>query len=142
MKALLVLLYSLVLTRSRLYPRPALSLGWRSAVEDRVSDDQEVTFLVTLKSKNMDKVHAMVARVSDPMSPAYTQYMTTADIAKLTLPASKDRQIVERWLKAGDMRCEVDHNISQSGFESSHPPSPAGQARSERRSGLFPPISN
>jgi subtilase family serine protease len=90
---------------------PELSLGWSQApasVQASLLSAHEATFTVYVKSQNMDVLKAMVEQVSDPRSPKYTEYMTTAAIQDLTKPRSVDMDTVKQWLHAGGMQFTVD----------------------------------
>ena len=97
MKAAL-LLATVAIASARVHRRPELSLGWRSASAEISSmvahADHEVSFLLSLRSQNMDVVYKFVESVSDPRSASYTDYMSREDIARLTRPSTKDVKTV------------------------------------------------
>jgi len=110
MKAAL-LLATAAIASARVHVRPELSLGWRSASAEISSmvahPDHEVSFLVSLRSQNMDVVYKFVESVSDPRSASYTDYMSREDIARLTRPSTKDIKTVMGWLVGSNMKFEL-----------------------------------
>lgn len=108
------LLASLAVAAASVHVRPDLSLGWRVAtkqVTDNLAhDDLEVSFLLSLRNQNMDRVHEMVEKVTDPRSKHYTKYLSANEIAELTRPDRRDVKTVMRWLVGSGLSFELAHN--------------------------------
>jgi subtilase family serine protease len=92
-----------------IHVRPNLGLGWRPAHSTSlVSAEEEVSFSVSLKNQNMDKLKDIASKVSDPKSPEYTKYLTTQEIRDMTKPKASDIKIVLKWATSGNMKAHWD----------------------------------
>jgi len=85
-----------------LYPEPSMPKGWTSFFSEAITahHDDEATIKVTLalREQNMDKMRQIALDVSDPDSPIYGRYLTTAQIDEIAAPAAADLAAVRAWL--------------------------------------------
>lgn len=74
----------------------ATSLGWRH--DGDVCDAHKLTVRISLKRTNIPYLESVVARVSNPQSPDYTQYPTMEEVVAMTAPAPASVEAVRAWL--------------------------------------------
>ena len=71
--------------------------GWKK--RERVHKDKTMELSFALKQENLDQLEKLLWEVSDPDSPKYGQYLTSAQITDIVAPLPDSIARVEHWLR-------------------------------------------
>jgi len=87
---------------------PGTKPGWTSSVPlaADVAGSQWVTAKVWLAPRNATQLDALASAVSDPASPSYAQYLTTAQYDATFAPTSAQVTAVAQWLTGSGLTVE------------------------------------
>lgn len=89
-----------------LHEEPLVLEGWNK-LADEVHGSTTLKMRFALKLQNLDDLAKIAARVSDPQSSKYGQYLTASQIQELVAPKSEHRSAVEQWLSESSIPYEV-----------------------------------
>lgn len=89
-----------------LHEEPLVLEGWNK-LADEVHGSTTLKMRFALKLQNLDDLAKIAARVSDPQSSKYGQYLTASQIKELVAPKSEHRNAVEQWLSESSIPYEV-----------------------------------
>ena len=63
-----------------------------------------------VREQNAEQIRRIATAVSDPTSPEYTNYLTTAEVLAMTAPLAEDMGAVTGWLEASGVGYQVRHS--------------------------------
>ena len=69
-----------------------------------------MTVTLVVKEHGTEEVRRIAHAVSDPTSPSYGDFKTTAEIMALTAPATADMDAVTNWLTASGVGYQIRHS--------------------------------
>ncbi|XP_077155116.1 tripeptidyl-peptidase 1 [Ranitomeya variabilis] len=105
-----LLCIQLKISDCRVFPEPDQSLsvpqGWLPA--ERLSYNDPVVLTFALKQQNVEKLEALVRRVSDPDAPDYGRFLSLEEVRALVQPSDDTLRTVKNWLqKHGVLSCDT-----------------------------------
>ena len=96
---LLLLSAFLAVCHAGVVQRPELCCGW--TVSSQLGDSlvAPVKFTLSVREQNIEKLRQIVESISDPASTEYGEYMTSAQVERMTRPLPEDVAVVTSWLE-------------------------------------------
>ena len=88
---------------------PAYENGW-SVSEETVSAAKLLTVTLVVKEQGAEKIRKISTAVSDPTSPSYGEFLTSAEVMALTAPKPEDLRKVTEWLQLNGVGYHTRHS--------------------------------
>ena len=83
--------------------------GWSASTES-VRADKRVTVTLVVKEQGAEEIRRISAAVSDPTSPSYGEFLTSAEVMALTAPEATDMSAVTGWLESNGVGYQTRHS--------------------------------
>jgi tripeptidyl-peptidase-1 len=86
---------------------PKLPAHWASV--GPALESESINVVVQVAQRNIELLKDTALSVSDPRSPRYGQFLSSAEISAMTAPSPADTEAVARWLSPACTFAKVDH---------------------------------
>jgi subtilase family serine protease len=83
--------------------------GWVISPEP-VGAGAEVTVTIVVREQGAEKIRRIAHQVSDPSSPSYGDFLTSAQITDITAPRPEDMKVVTTWLESHGVGYQTRHS--------------------------------
>jgi subtilase family serine protease len=100
---------AMLLRSAAAVPATGYENGWAVSPE-AVAVSQPVKVTLVVNEQGAEEVRRIAHAVSDPASPSYGEFLTTADLMALTAPRTEDMAAVTGWLEANGVGYQTRHS--------------------------------